>query len=114
MPYRHVAGSALVTRAAGGLARRGLMIEGMATLRGVGILHRIVLLPLSEDGATIDHVLGAMNYRPLPTEEELTRLLIGRSDVTVDRLSGLLRHLKPDRLAGRPVFLWRTVARSTT
>ncbi len=52
------------------------MIEGVATLRGVGILHRIVLLPISEDGATIDHVLGAMNYRPLPTEEELARRLI--------------------------------------
>jgi hypothetical protein len=33
-------------------------------------------------------------------EQKLTRLLIGGSDVAVDRLSGLLRHLEPDRLAG--------------
>jgi hypothetical protein len=43
-------------------------------------------------------------YRSIPTtttaEEELTGLFIGGSDVTVDRLSGLLRHLEPDRLAG--------------
>jgi hypothetical protein len=43
-------------------------------------------------------------YRSIPAttaaEEELTWLLIGASDVTVDRLSGLLRHLEPDRLAG--------------
>jgi len=51
---------------------RGLMIEGVATLRGVGIRYRAVLLPLSEAGATIDHVLGATNYRPLHTNEALT------------------------------------------
>ena len=43
-------------------------------------------------------------YRSIRTtttsEEELTRLLIGGTDVTIDRLSGLLRHLEPDRLAG--------------
>src|SRR5260370_30556485 len=42
--------------------------------------------------------------RSVPTataaEEELTRLLTGGSDVTVDRLTGLLRHLKLDGLAG--------------
>jgi hypothetical protein len=54
------------------LTRRGLMIEGVATLRGVGIRYRAVLLPLSEAGATIDHVLGAMNYRPLRTNETPT------------------------------------------
>jgi hypothetical protein len=53
-------------------SRRGLMIEGVATLRGEGIRYRAVLLPLSEDGATIDHVLGAMNYRSLRTNEALT------------------------------------------
>jgi hypothetical protein len=37
-------------------SRRGLMIEGVATLRGEGIRYRAVLLPLSEDGATIDHM----------------------------------------------------------
>lgn len=50
-------------------SRRGLMIEGVATLRGEGIRYRAVLLPLSENGATIDHVLGAMNYRLLRTNE---------------------------------------------
>src|SRR5690242_13287281 len=35
------------------LSRRGLIIEGMATLRGAGIRYRAVLLPLSENGATI-------------------------------------------------------------
>ena len=53
-------------------SRRGLMIEGAATLRGEGIRYRAVLPPLSEDGETIDHVLGAMNYRALRTNEVLT------------------------------------------
>ena len=39
-------------------------------LGGVGILYRSVLLPLSEDGVTIDHVLGAANYRTLSADEE--------------------------------------------
>jgi hypothetical protein len=50
-------------------ARRGLMIEGGATLRGVGILYRSVLLPLSNNGVAIDHVLGATNYRPVRDDE---------------------------------------------
>jgi len=53
-------------------ARRGLLINGMATLRGAGIVYRSVLLPLSEDGATIDYVLGATNYRSLRPNEALT------------------------------------------
>jgi hypothetical protein len=53
-------------------ARRGLMIEGMATLRGVGILYRGVLLPLSEAGVVIDHAFGTMNYRLLRTNEAPT------------------------------------------
>jgi hypothetical protein len=52
-------------------ARRGLMIEGGATLDGVGILYRSVLLPVSENGVAIDHLLGAANYRSLRTDEEL-------------------------------------------
>ena len=40
-------------------ARHGLMIEGGATLRSVGIFYRNVLQPLSERGVVIDHVLGA-------------------------------------------------------
>src|SRR6516162_1814040 len=33
-------------------------------------------------------------------KEVLTRLFVGGSDVVVDCLTGLLRHLEPDRLAG--------------
>jgi hypothetical protein len=50
-------------------ARYGLMIEGGATLRGAGIIYRAVLLPVAENGATIDYVLGAMNYRSLRADE---------------------------------------------
>jgi hypothetical protein len=56
--------------------RRCLMIEGRARLRGVGVLYRSALYPLSEDGAVIDHVLGAANYRPLRENEELMAPLI--------------------------------------
>ena len=50
-------------------ARHGLLIEGGATLRGAGIIYRAVLLPLSEGGIAIDHVLGAINYRALRADE---------------------------------------------
>ena len=53
-------------------SHRGLMIEGVATLRGIGILYRTVLLPLADDGITIDHMLGAMSYRVLRTNEPRT------------------------------------------
>jgi hypothetical protein len=56
--------------------RRCLMIEGRATLRGVGILYRGALYPLSEDGVAIDHVLSAANYRPLRENEQLIAPLI--------------------------------------
>jgi len=49
--------------------RRCLIVEGGATLRGMRILHRSALLPLSEDGVAISHVLGAASYRPLAAEE---------------------------------------------
>ena len=45
--------------------RRCLVIEGGATLRSARILHRSALLPLSEDGVTISHILAATGYRPL-------------------------------------------------
>src|SRR5262245_55243846 len=55
--------------------------------------------------------------RPIPTataaEEELPQLLIGGSDITVDRLSGLLRHLEPDRLAGLLLADGRPINRVT-
>ena len=60
-------------------ARRGAMIEGGATLSGVGILYRATLLPLSEDGATIDHVLGAANYRSVSAEEASTLEVTSRT-----------------------------------
>jgi len=44
-------------------ARCCLIIEGGATLGGAPILFRGALLPLSEDGMAIDHVLGAANHR---------------------------------------------------
>ena len=50
-------------------ARRCLIIEGGATLRNVPILFRSALLPLSEDGMAIDHVLGAVNHRALRAGE---------------------------------------------
>jgi hypothetical protein len=52
------------------------MIEGRATLRGLGILYRSALFPLSEDGFAIDHVLGAANHRLLRENEELITPLI--------------------------------------
>src|SRR5215470_11845911 len=56
--------------------RRCLMIEGRARLRGVGILYRSALYPLSKDGVAIDHVLGAANHRLLHENEELIAPLI--------------------------------------
>jgi hypothetical protein len=46
-----------------------LMVEGEATLRSVPILYRGALLPLSEDGGAIDHVLGAANHRARNPDE---------------------------------------------
>ena len=52
--------------------RRGLIIEGRAMHRGRAILYRGALLPLSEDGVVIDHVLGAANHRLLLPEDAHT------------------------------------------
>ena len=49
--------------------RRCLVIEGRARLRDIGILYRSGLFPLSDDNTVIDHVLGAVNYRPLRENE---------------------------------------------
>jgi hypothetical protein len=57
-------------------ARRCLIIEGGATLRNVPILFRSALLPLSEDGMAIDHVLGAVNHRALRAGEAPSTQLI--------------------------------------
>src|SRR5262249_26993869 len=74
-------------------ARRGLLIDRMATLRGAGVVYRSVLLPLSEDGATIDHVLGAANYRSshdaLTTQINFRRLpMVPRNPSSGRRQSG--------------------------
>ena len=58
--------------------RQGVMIEGGATLDGIGILYRSVLLPLSEDSVAIDHLLGAANYRLLREDEEMTSRILFR------------------------------------
>jgi hypothetical protein len=52
------------------------MIEGSARLSDIGILYRSALLPLSDDGIVIDHVLGAANYRPLRENESLVAPLV--------------------------------------
>jgi hypothetical protein len=49
-----------------------LIVEGGATLRGVSILYRGALLPLSEDGVAIGHVLGAANHRALLPDDAPT------------------------------------------
>jgi hypothetical protein len=55
------------------------MIEGRAMLRGVGVLYRSALYPLSEEGVAIDQLLGAASYRPLRENEELMTPLIRRT-----------------------------------
>ena len=57
-------------------ARRCVIVEGGATLRGAPILFRSALLPLSDDGMAIDHVLGAANHRGLRAGEEPRTQLI--------------------------------------
>jgi len=57
-------------------ARRCLIIEGGATLRSAPILFRSALLPLSDDGMTIDYVLGAVNHRAVRAGEASRTQLI--------------------------------------
>jgi hypothetical protein len=53
-----------------------LIVEGGATLRSVPILYRGALLPLSEEGGAIDHVLGAANHRELiPDDAPITQAI---------------------------------------
>ena len=67
-------------------SRRGLVIEGVATLREVGISYRAVRLPLSEGGGTIDHVLGATSYRSLRINEaRTTQVNFRRLPTSADR-----------------------------
>jgi len=60
-------------------ARRGAIIEGEATVGDAGVLYRAVLLPLSEGGVVIDHVLGAANYRRLRPDETPTTRVTSRT-----------------------------------
>jgi hypothetical protein len=46
-------------------ARRCLIVEGAALQQQTPILYRSALLPLSQNGVDVDHVLGAANYRAL-------------------------------------------------
>jgi hypothetical protein len=56
-----------------------------ATLTATGIVHHTALLPLSESSVAIDHVLGAMNYRPLRTDEARTTQSISVVTEAADR-----------------------------
>jgi hypothetical protein len=47
-----------------------LSIAGSATHLDEPVLFRAVLLPLADDGAAIDHILGAANFRALRGGEE--------------------------------------------
>jgi hypothetical protein len=50
-------------------SRACLIVEGEAKLREVPILFRGALLPLSEDGSVVDHVLGVVNHRTLVADD---------------------------------------------
>ncbi|HEX4111930.1 MAG TPA: hypothetical protein VH020_05290, partial [Stellaceae bacterium] len=53
------------------IAKRGPVIFGGTGVRDVSaILYRAILLPLSDDGETIDHILGAVNFREITAVEE--------------------------------------------
>jgi len=75
-PYNSLAGLLLSHLPQVLLERRCLMIEGRATLRGSGVLYLSALFPLSQDGAAIDHVLGAANHRLLRENEDLIAPLV--------------------------------------
>lgn len=53
------------------LTRRVPVSIGGSTLHeGVPVLYRSILTPLSDDGATIDAIFGAANYRLAPASDE--------------------------------------------
>jgi hypothetical protein len=68
-PQNTLAGAMLANLPGVVSVRRGLIIEGVATHRNAAILYRGALLPLSEGGVVIDHVLGAANHRLLRRAE---------------------------------------------
>ncbi len=63
-------------------------------MTGVQILYRAILMPLSEDGARIDGILGAANYREVGQNHkiEMRRQWTPRPSRLGLRLS---RHLSP-------------------
>jgi hypothetical protein len=80
-------------------SHRGLMIEGVATLRSIGIVYRTVLLPLSEDSITINYVLGAMNFRPRHiTEARTTQVHFRRLPMAPQNASKSRRHPGSDSI----------------
>jgi hypothetical protein len=50
-----------------------ISVGGAILHRGLPIVFRSILLPLSDNGRDIDGVLGAANYREIPFTEELHR-----------------------------------------
>jgi len=52
-------------------ARRCLIIEGGATLRGIGMVYRSVLPPAIGRRYSNHYVMGAANYRSLRGDEEI-------------------------------------------
>ena len=50
-------------------ARACLTIEGTALHLGAMILYRAVLMPVSDNSVTLDHILAAVNYRELRAGE---------------------------------------------
>jgi len=51
--------------------RNAVSYGGIASHEGNDILYRIVVLPLSENGAQIDALLAGMSYRDIPQANEL-------------------------------------------
>lgn len=47
-----------------------ISLGGEAALPSGALLYRSILLPLSDDGRTIDHLLGAANWRPVAADPE--------------------------------------------
>jgi hypothetical protein len=57
-----------------------------ATLPATGIVHHTALLPHSENGVAVDHVLGAMYYRSLRADEVwTTQINFRRLPTSTDR-----------------------------
>jgi len=70
----------------------------------VPILYRAALLPLSDDGVAIDHVLGAANHRTLLADEPASTARIS-SRWRHPTLSGAKARL-PRRVIRRPARNW--------